>query len=235
MSDIVNINNVMPMDNMEDSWLPVEDSITQRVCAFANESLRRAANAIFGATARINNEISIVELLEALEDVGINSNNKINSNNSSGIKISETTPGVPIPSGSTESDVESMSTTCSSVDSLIFPQVASSPEIPEDEEEDDFIECGTSKKLRIISMDEVGEHYTPDDGWMILYDKVYNFTNFLDQHPGGLDVMAEYLGYDGTQSFRGVGHSKMALKMMDPYLIGILPKSERLYGNRGRW
>jgi len=59
--------------------------------------------------------------------------------------------------------------------------VASSPEIPDEEEEDDLIDCGTSKKLRIISMDEVGEHYTPDDGWMILYDKVYNFTNFLDQ------------------------------------------------------
>jgi hypothetical protein len=48
-------------------------------------------------------------------------------------------------------------------------------------------------------------------------------------------IMEEHMGYDGTSAFRGVGHSKMALKMMDPYLIGILPKMERLYTNRGRW
>ena len=47
--------------------------------------------------------------------------------------------------------------------------------------------------------------------------------------------MEEFIGYDGTLAFRGVGHSRMALKMMDPYLIGILPKYERMYDNRGRW
>ena len=154
-----------------------------KVYAFANESLRRAASAIFRATARINNEINIVDLLEALEDVGINSSNNSNSN-SNNLKpefdSSETTRGVPIPSGS-ESDTESMSTTCSSVDSHVFPLIANSPEMPDEDEDNDVIKCGSSKVLSIITMEEVREHDTSNDGWMILYDKVYNFTDFLFQ------------------------------------------------------
>ena len=41
--------------------------------------------------------------------------------------------------------------------------------------------------------------------------------------------MEEYSGYDGTLAFKGVGHSSHALKMMDDYLIGILPESQKLY------
>ena len=40
--------------------------------------------------------------------------------------------------------------------------------------------------------------------------------------------MEEYLGYDATLAFRGVGHSKAAVKMLDKFIIGILPKEERL-------
>jgi hypothetical protein len=47
--------------------------------------------------------------------------------------------------------------------------------------------------------------------------------------------MDEYAGYDGTLAFRGVGHSTGALKMMDNYLIGILPESQRIFQNKNHW
>ena len=47
--------------------------------------------------------------------------------------------------------------------------------------------------------------------------------------------MQDYLGYDATLAFRSVGHSSDAMNMLDKYLIGILPKNERLYDNRLRW
>jgi len=53
-------------------------------------------------------------------------------------------------------------------------------------------------------------------------------TEFLALHPGGEEVLAEHLGYDGTLAFRGVGHSRLAVRMLDRYLIGILPRGERL-------
>jgi cytochrome b involved in lipid metabolism len=55
------------------------------------------------------------------------------------------------------------------------------------------------------------------------------------QHPGGWEVMHEYAGYDGTLAFRGVGHTKAALKMMDKYLIGILPESQKIFSNKNEW
>ena len=47
--------------------------------------------------------------------------------------------------------------------------------------------------------------------------------------------MQEYLGYDATMAFQGVGHSQDAIEMMEEYLIGILPKSERAYNSGSGW
>merc|ERR1711875_49017 len=84
--------------------------------------------------------------------------------------------------------------------------------------------------LEVISLEEVSYHCTMEDGWMVIFDKVYDVTYCQEgyKHPGGLDVMMEYLGYDATMAFRGVGHSKAALKTLEMFLIGILPPGERL-------
>ena len=50
-----------------------------------------------------------------------------------------------------------------------------------------------------------------------------------------MDVMQEYLGLDATVAFQGVGHSRDAIEMMEEYLIGILPKSERAYNSGNGW
>merc|ERR1711934_721232 len=39
--------------------------------------------------------------------------------------------------------------------------------------------------LRLISLDEVRDHCTMEDGWMVLYDRVYQVSNLLRIHPGG--------------------------------------------------
>ena len=82
--------------------------------------------------------------------------------------------------------------------------------------------------LRLISLDEVRDHCSLEDGWMVLFDRVYNVSHLLRLHPGGEEVMADYLGYDATIAFQGVGHSKAASRMLQPNLIGILPQQERL-------
>ena len=43
--------------------------------------------------------------------------------------------------------------------------------------------------LPIISLDEVSEHSSWNDGWMVIYDRVYDVTNFLREHPGGEEVI----------------------------------------------
>ena len=84
--------------------------------------------------------------------------------------------------------------------------------------------------LDFINLEEVSYHNVMEDAWMVVYDKVYEMTEYLEcnRHPGGQDVILEYLGYDATLAFRGVGHSKPAMKMLEKYCIGILPHDERL-------
>jgi cytochrome b involved in lipid metabolism len=87
-----------------------------------------------------------------------------------------------------------------------------------------YLETG----LNVISLEEVRWHDTREDGWMVIYDCVYQVTEFLKKHPGGEEVMQEYLGYDATLAFRGVGHSKQAVMMMKEFMIEMLPLEERL-------
>ena len=84
--------------------------------------------------------------------------------------------------------------------------------------------------LDFISLEEVSFHSVVEDAWMVVFDKVYEMTEYLEscEHPGGQDVIVEYLGHDATLAFRGVGHSKSAMKLLEKYCIGILPHDERL-------
>lgn len=88
---------------------------------------------------------------------------------------------------------------------------------------------------RIYTCDEVKRHDKPDDLWMIIYNKVYNLTNFSKIHPGDVEVLFDCGGTDGTEAFEDVGHSDYAYQMLRPYLIGELPlqehKSMKMYQN----
>ena len=95
---------------------------------------------------------------------------------------------------------------------------------------EDDLETDPETGLEVISLYETGLHNSEDDGWIILYDRVYDITDYLldRKHPGGQELLLEYLGYDATLAFRGVGHSKAAARSLEKYLVGILPKDERL-------
>ncbi|XP_070504280.1 cytochrome b5 [Chironomus tepperi] len=82
-------------------------------------------------------------------------------------------------------------------------------------------------KLNQISLSDVALHDTPDDCWIVIYDRVYDVTNFFDNHPGGTDIILEYAGRDSSVAF--AGHSNFALSMLKQYEIGILPPNERMY------
>ena len=41
----------------------------------------------------------------------------------------------------------------------------------------------------------------------ILVAKVYDVTKYLDDHPGGSEIIVEYAGKDATDMFEDIGHS----------------------------
>lgn len=45
-------------------------------------------------------------------------------------------------------------------------------------------------------------------------------TKFLDEHPGGYDIVVAASGKDGTEDFEEIGHSSTAKEMLADYYIG---------------
>ncbi|KAM0071073.1 putative cytochrome b5-like heme/steroid binding domain, cytochrome b5, heme-binding protein [Helianthus debilis subsp. tardiflorus] len=73
--------------------------------------------------------------------------------------------------------------------------------------------------------DEVAKHNKIDDCWIIISGKVYNVTPFMDDHPGGGEVMRKATGKDATVDYGDVGHSAAANEMMGKYYIGEFDQS----------
>jgi len=82
--------------------------------------------------------------------------------------------------------------------------------------------------LPLVTLDEVADHCVASDAWTVVYDRVYDVTEYIGLHPGGEDVLLEYVGHDATNAFRSVGHSRAAFKALNKYCIGILPPAQRL-------
>ncbi|KAH9816384.1 FMN-dependent dehydrogenase-domain-containing protein [Melampsora americana] len=66
-----------------------------------------------------------------------------------------------------------------------------------------------------ISKQELLQHNDRSSCWSVIHNRVYDFTSFLDEHPGGSDVILRYAGSDATQAFDNV-HSITLLKTLDP-------------------
>ena len=76
---------------------------------------------------------------------------------------------------------------------------------------------------RKVTMEEVQQHTTFDDCWIIIHGKVYDFSEWKDRHPGGPFVARMYGGKDATAEF-GTYHSKLAEKHMAHFCVGELVK-----------
>ena len=72
---------------------------------------------------------------------------------------------------------------------------------------------------KLVSMDEVRKHNTVKDCWIVFYDKVYDISSFLPEHPGGIPIIAAHAGKDATAIFEQI-HPKT--------MLGILPKASYL-------
>ncbi|PIN10952.1 Cytochrome b5 [Handroanthus impetiginosus] len=76
-----------------------------------------------------------------------------------------------------------------------------------------------------FTMAEVAEHTSRNDCWVVLFGKVYNVTTFLDEHPGGDEILLNATGKDATDEFDDIGHSHDAWAMLEKYYIGEANKS----------
>ncbi|CEO60858.1 putative cytochrome b5 [Penicillium brasilianum] len=71
-----------------------------------------------------------------------------------------------------------------------------------------------------FTLNEVATHNTKKDLYMVIHDKVYDCTSFVDEHPGGEEVLLDVGGQDGSEAFEDVGHSDEAREILDGLLVG---------------
>jgi len=71
---------------------------------------------------------------------------------------------------------------------------------------------------------EVSGHNTKKDLFVVIHDKVYNASSFVDEHPGGEEVLLDVGGQDATEAFEDVGHSDEAREILDGLLVGNLKR-----------
>ncbi|KAM0791473.1 hypothetical protein ACM66B_005926 [Microbotryomycetes sp. NB124-2] len=53
----------------------------------------------------------------------------------------------------------------------------------------------------LVERDQVAQHNSKDDLWMIINGKVYDLTSFAPNHPGGIKVLLKYAGKDATEEY----------------------------------
>jgi salicylate hydroxylase len=74
---------------------------------------------------------------------------------------------------------------------------------------------------RKVTRAEVATHNTFEDCWIVIRNKVYDFSKWKDHHPGGPFVARMYAGKDATAEF-GDFHSPLAQKHMSYFCVGDL-------------
>ncbi|XP_023151299.1 cytochrome b5 [Amphiprion ocellaris] len=81
--------------------------------------------------------------------------------------------------------------------------------------------------VKYFRLSEIEEQNSFKSTWIIVHHKVYDVTKFLEEHPGGEEVLREQAGGDATESFEDVGHSTDAREMASGMVIGEVHPDDR--------
>jgi cytochrome b involved in lipid metabolism len=87
----------------------------------------------------------------------------------------------------------------------------------------------SSTSEKIITAEELGKHNTRNDLWIVVNGKVYDVSKFIDEHPGGEEVLLDIGGKDATREFEDVGHSEDAVGILDRLYVGPADPEVRFY------
>ncbi|XP_062097207.1 cytochrome b5-like [Humulus lupulus] len=74
----------------------------------------------------------------------------------------------------------------------------------------------------VFTLAHVAQHNSKNDCWIVINGRVLDVTKFLEEHPGGEEVITELAGKDATKGFEDVGHSKAAKSFLLKYQVGVL-------------
>ncbi|CAA7258514.1 unnamed protein product [Cyclocybe aegerita] len=77
---------------------------------------------------------------------------------------------------------------------------------------------------KIVTLEELRANKSRDKFYILIHGKVYDATKFMDEHPGGDEVILAEGGQDATEAFEDVGHSDEARALLPGMLVGEFEK-----------
>lgn len=72
----------------------------------------------------------------------------------------------------------------------------------------DLTGVGSAAGSLSITLTELKQHDRVTDGWLAIRGKVYNVTEYMNFHPGGVEELMRGVGKDATNLFDEVGCDK---------------------------
>ncbi|PNP51272.1 hypothetical protein FNYG_15909 [Fusarium nygamai] len=78
-----------------------------------------------------------------------------------------------------------------------------------------------------LTLAEVAKHNTKDI-YIVIRNKVYNVTSFVDDHPGSADILIDIAGQDCTEAYDDAGHSDEAHEILPELEIGKLSAADAI-------
>jgi cytochrome-b5 reductase len=72
----------------------------------------------------------------------------------------------------------------------------------------------------VYSLEEVAKHTGKTDLWIVVWNHVYNVTDYQEDHPGGKEFLLENAGGDATTAYEDIGHSTDAREILENFRIG---------------
>lgn len=82
-------------------------------------------------------------------------------------------------------------------------------------------------KLKQFTRAEIENSDVKKNTFIIIHDKVYDVHQFLNEHPGGEEILLDHRNKDASEDFDDVGHSTDAFELMNKYRVGELVESDR--------
>ncbi|XP_013149369.1 PREDICTED: cytochrome b5-like [Papilio polytes] len=74
---------------------------------------------------------------------------------------------------------------------------------------------------------EIAERDTKAETVFVIANKVYDVTKFVDDHPGGHEILVNVAGKDASEQFEDAGHSLDAKELMQKYFIGEVVEQDK--------
>ncbi|KAG0167792.1 hypothetical protein DFQ28_002891 [Apophysomyces sp. BC1034] len=80
--------------------------------------------------------------------------------------------------------------------------------------------------MKTYTPDEVAQHNSANDCWIIVQGKVFDVTEFLNDHPGGKKVLVKVAGKDASKQFKSFHNDAIMQRVGLPMQIGVIGTAE---------